>query len=262
MEPEPLLGRSLVLVAHPDDECVVCGGLLQRMSQPLVVFATDGAPFDPYFWKRYGSREAYAGIRAREAQIAMQAVGISQAEFLRRRDGSSFVDQELFRNLENAFTAVLAIARGFGAQVVLTLAYEGGHPDHDSCSFLAAWLGRELALEVWEAPVYHRTVDGAGVKQEFLMPAGDEVTLQLSSAELARKSAMWSAYQSQSFIDEFDPEVERFRVQPAYDYARPPHTGRLNYEAWQWKMTGAEVSRAFADFLSGRGAERHEATAD
>ena len=57
-------GRTLVLVAHPDDECIAFGALLQRIREPLVVFATNGSPADPYFWQKYGSREAYAEIAA------------------------------------------------------------------------------------------------------------------------------------------------------------------------------------------------------
>ena len=48
-----LLGRTLVLVAHPDDETAGCGALLQRMDEPIIVFATDGAPRDKYFWGKY-----------------------------------------------------------------------------------------------------------------------------------------------------------------------------------------------------------------
>jgi hypothetical protein len=54
----PLLGRTLVLVAHPDDETGGCAALLQRMQQPIVVFATNGAPDDEFFWGPFGSREA------------------------------------------------------------------------------------------------------------------------------------------------------------------------------------------------------------
>ena len=41
---DDLLGRTLVLVAHPDDECIAFGALLQRIREPLVVFATNGSP--------------------------------------------------------------------------------------------------------------------------------------------------------------------------------------------------------------------------
>jgi hypothetical protein len=39
------------------------------------------------------------------------------------------------------------------------------------------------------------------------------------------------------------------RPQMAYDYARPPHQGKTNYETWQWKMSAVEVSAAFEAFL-------------
>ena len=65
----PLLGRTLVIVGHPDDEAVGCGGLLQRMREPIVLFCTDGAPRDPFFWERYGSREAYARERREEVRL-------------------------------------------------------------------------------------------------------------------------------------------------------------------------------------------------
>src|SRR5438876_12216218 len=54
-----LLGRPLVLVAHPDDEALGCSALLQRAQSAAVIFATDGAPAVERFWAAYGSRQAY-----------------------------------------------------------------------------------------------------------------------------------------------------------------------------------------------------------
>jgi hypothetical protein len=34
-----------------------------------------------------------------------------------------------------------------------------------------------------------------------------------------------------------------------YDFARAPHAGVLNYEAWQWPIKGADLCRAFSGFL-------------
>jgi hypothetical protein len=48
------------------------------------------------------------------------------------------------------------------------------------------------------------------------------------------------------------------RPQIAYDYSRPPHDGKLNYEAWQWTMTGEDVARAFVEFLRARNIEKQE----
>src|ERR1035437_5873647 len=77
-----LLGTSLLVLAHPDDECVTYGALLQRMADPIVRFMTDGAPRDPYFWERYGSSEAYAPLRQQEARRALARIGVQRVEFV------------------------------------------------------------------------------------------------------------------------------------------------------------------------------------
>ncbi len=254
---DELLGRTLVLVAHPDDECIAFGGLLQRVREPLVVFATNGSPADPYFWGAHGSREAYAALRQREALASMNATGVKDVTFLADLPGGeTLVDQELFRNLWPAFDLLADIIRRRMTTAMLTLAYEGGHPDHDSCSFLAAQLAKLTALPCWEAPLYHRNEDGSGTFQEFLTPSGEEVNLRPTLEEVERKRRMCLAYSSQGdFLSRFDVTKEMVRPQIAYNYTRPPHAGKTNYETWQWKMTAAEVCAAFADFLRSSAAQ-------
>ena len=146
---DELLGRTLVLVAHPDDECIAFGGLLQRMREPVVVFATNGSPQDPYFWQQYGSREAYAGLRREEAFASMHAAGVKDVIFLPDMPGGEkLVDQELFRICARAYELLSELVTRRMVQALLTLAYEGGHPDHDSCSFLAAQLASALQHSV------------------------------------------------------------------------------------------------------------------
>lgn len=240
-----------MLVAHADDEAVGCGALLQRMREPMVVLATDGAPFDAYFWRAHGSREALAEVRSREAQAACAALGIRSPQYL-WGEGAPIVDQELFRNLPRAWEQLAALVHRERPQALLTSAYEGGHPDHDACAFLCHVAGREWQLPVWEVPLYHRSLDGVGVRQEFLAPNGSEVMIEPSAEELESKRQAWLAYESQrGMVEHFDPRIERFRPQPAYDFTLPPHSGVLNYEAWQWRMTGAEVATEFARFLQG-----------
>ncbi len=243
-----LLDRTLVLVAHPDDEAVGCGILLQRMHEAAVVFATDGAPEDPYFWGRFGSRSHYAGIREQEAMLALGAMRVSQVEFLR-----SIVDQQLHLHLEDAFAALAAASERLQPRALLTLAYEGGHPDHDSCSFLAHHLGARFSLPVWEFPLYFRDAAGAEVQIEFLETRGEEIILEPTPEELARKRTMLAAYASQAeTVQRFTAAREHLRPQAAYDYSRPPHPGTLNYEAWGWKISGADVCASFARFCQRR----------
>jgi LmbE family N-acetylglucosaminyl deacetylase len=240
----PLLGKTLVLIAHPDDEAVGCGALLQRMREPVVVFATDGAPHDPYFWEKYGSREAYAELRRQEARAALALAGVRHIEFLR------ITDQELFRRLRPARESLSALVRHYRPQALLTLAYEGGHPDHDSCSFLASVLARTLSLPAWEVPLYFRRSNNAILFQQFRSLNGAEVSLQPTAEEQKSKGGMLAAYASQGeMLKQFSAATEWFRPQAAYDYSQPPHAGVLNYEAWGWPIKGAEVSAAFVNFL-------------
>ncbi len=247
----PLLGRTLVIVAHPDDEAVTCGALLQRMAEPHVLFCTDGAPLDPYFWKAHGSRAAYSELRQKEARLANTCVGVTRVEFLRSpQTGEMVMDQHLFQHLPEAVEGIRRVIERARPDALLTLAYEGGHPDHDSCNFITFMLAREFALPAWEMPVYNLFHKEGRAFQTFMPSPDPAITLDPTAKEVARKRHMLEAYASQgSFLLKFDAVKESFRPMAKYDYARPPHEGVLNYEAWQWQMTGAQVSAAFANYL-------------
>ncbi len=246
----PLLGRTLAVVAHPDDEVIACGGLLQMAESAAVVFCTDGAPEDDYWWKKHGSRAAYARLRQQEARAAAAAIGVHDVFFLgdHERTPHEFADQNLYRVLDRAFDELLSITRGFQPDALVTLSYEGGHPDHDASGFLATRVGERLGVPVWEAPLYHR-IETVGHYQDWTCPTGESIDLVISGDALARKQAMLSQYRSQfTSLPNFKPELERFRPRAAYDYAQRPHPGRLNYEVWQWPMSGDDVADAFRRF--------------
>jgi LmbE family N-acetylglucosaminyl deacetylase len=248
-----LTGRTLVLVAHADDESVGYGALMQRMREAVVVIATGNAPRDPYFWQRFGSREAYQSIRREEARAAMRLAGAKELIMLADED-ERLEDQRLFLNLAAAYERLARVARRIKPEAIATLAYEGGHPDHDSCSVLGWRLGIDLKLPVWEAPLYHR----GNIKQDrkkiavqhFLRESGGEVRLEIDAAELERKRSMCAQYASQGdFLRVFDAGRETMRPQASYNYGKPPHEGETNYEAWQWWMSAREVCEQFRGFL-------------
>jgi N-acetylglucosamine malate deacetylase 2 len=244
-----LLGATVILVAHPDDEVIGFGALMRQMRRPVVVFATDGAPRDDYFWKQYGSREAYAEVRRKEAKAALAIVG-AEPIFLSDRVPGGIADQELFRRLPAAITAFAQVLAETRPDALLTLSYEGGHPDHDSACFIASIVGQRLAVPVWEAPLYHRHPDGSGAIQNFHQRSGHEVDLQVDDQAMRKKVEMFHTYKSQKLVlDGFRPEIETFRPIAAYDFTRRPVPWKLNYELWQWSMTGEEVAQAFAEYL-------------
>ena len=246
-----LLGRTLVIVAHPDDETIACGGLMQFMQKPCVAFATDGAPEEEFWWKKYGSRDAYARLRQQEARVALAAVGVEDVLFLRecQRRPHEFADQKLYRVLERAFEELKDFCVRFKPDALLTLAYEGGHPDHDCASFLTARLGQSLAIPVFEAPLYHRT-NGTPHFQEWTYDTGVSSEIEIKDEVLARKKVMLAQYRSQftTLSEGFKPSLERFRPQANYDFSRPPHPGKMNYEAWGWHVSAEDVCSAFVQF--------------
>jgi N-acetylglucosamine malate deacetylase 2 len=255
MDLSRLYERVLLIVAHPDDETGGCGVLLQRFRDATVVFCTDGAPMQPRFWADCGSRERYALTREAEARRAMAIAGTRHVWFLREAwQGDLFRDQELHRAVANAIRRVAAAVVRYRPQALLTSAYEGGHPDHDSCSFIANTIGATYGLPIWEMPLYHRASDGTLVCQQFRNGGTPECMIEPTDDEWQRKLDMLSQYASQPDLWTFiQSPVECFRRQPRYDYSRPPHEGELNYEAWRWPVTGTVLCEAFAHAVGAGG---------
>jgi len=247
----PLLGRTLIIVAHPDDEAVTCAALMQRMQEPHVLFCTDGAPLDAYFWKAHSSRERYSVIRQNEARMALSQVGVNSVQFLKTSRSEHVIDQQLFRQLPEAIEAASLVIRSLRPQTLLTLAYEGTHPDHDSCNFITSVISREQSLPAWEMPVY-RLFHSEHREFQTIIPAPEPaICLQPTPEEISRKRNALEAYASQGrFLLRFDSVEETFRPLPDYDYTQPPHQGMLSYEAWQWPMTGEQVCSAFEAYLN------------
>lgn len=247
--PAAFSGRTLVLVAHPDDE-TGCAGLLQRLRAPVVVFATDGAPVDPFFWSRYGSQQNYAAVRRYEARMALERVRAAKCEFLNDGVGSQrrFTDQQLYRALTPAFAAVSRLIRRHEPDAVIVPAYEGGHPDYYACSFLGSLVRRRMGLPVWEMPLYHRSEDGLLICQRFRQEVGTEQMLVLTPGEVQHRAAVLASYRSQNDLAEYVAAgAECYRPQPDYDYTSPPHAGTVNYQAWEWPISPAEVCACFSE---------------
>jgi len=249
-EIEKKFGRTLVVVAHPDDEAIGCGLLLQRLQHASIAFLTDGAPKDPYFWGKFGSRTAYANLRAEETRAALQGLRHVKTHSFGARD------QELVFHLDAALEWLRKMVVKERPESIVTHAYEGGHPDHDSCSFLCSIIEREFDLPVWEMPMYCRA-GGKLMRQHRLHSASETVTLSATKAEEQRKEQMLAAYETQDeFVRSFDMTAEKFYLQPQHDYSRPPHEGKLNYECWEWEIAGSDLCAAFGRVLDANQVQR------
>lgn len=241
--------RILVLAPHPDDEVVGCCAAIGRArragSRVAVFFLTDGVPpADALWpWQRNG-RGAWAARRREESERAAERLGIAVAGW-----------QDIpGRRLKSHIAATRARLRGLIASertdCLWAPAYEGGHQDHDVANFIASTVVREIP--VWEFSEYN--FRGGRVRsQEFPAARGDERALTLDPAEQAEKTRLLALYRSERRnLGYVRVEREIFRPLAAYDYAKPPHSGRPFYgrfwwAAWHPRVDGTrpeDVSRA------------------
>lgn len=208
--------KPLIVVAHPDDETIACAGLLQRVPGSLVVIATDGAPPGYRFDRRFGTLTNYSELRFQEAAHALGHVRQATLRRPVRRRGSYFVDQHLFQDLPGAVGAISKMAREFCPDAVVSHAYEGGHIDHDACSFVARQIAAALSVRQFEFPLYGAERAGTRAWQQFRDVRPDGFELRLNPTELACKTRMMAEYQTQPGVfSVFDPEIERFRLASA-----------------------------------------------
>jgi N-acetylglucosamine malate deacetylase 2 len=252
--------RVLLLAAHPDDETIGASAILGRWRDTSVAYLTDGAPRDRGLWSMggTGSRAQYAKLRRREAESALQLAGVAadRIQYL------GAVDQESVLQLAALREVLSALLRRHQPDILITHAYEGGHPDHDSAALLAAAASNGLrgqgraTPELLEMTSYHAR-NGRCCNSEFLPQSASQpgspgdLVIQLSPEEAARKAGMMNCYQSQQrILEAFPIGPERLRIAPDYDFGRPPHSGSLWYECMGWPTTGerwrALAGQAFA----------------
>jgi LmbE family N-acetylglucosaminyl deacetylase len=240
--------NSLLLAAHPDDETIGASACMCRLRNCAVVFLTDGAPRDPALRspRATGSRARYARTRHDEAVAALALAGVTPDRIL----FLGGVDQEAIHETPILAERFASLLPQIQPDIIITHAYEGGHPDHDAAALVAALCRKMLQQEkktvpeVLEMTSYHlrdgQCVTGEFLPQDWGQGSGkEEITLQLSPEERDRKEQMLSAYASQQVVlAGFSLGPERLRPAPVYDFTIPPHPGKLWYESLGWPMTG------------------------
>jgi len=223
-----LMRRTLLVTAHPDDEAIGAGILLQRLPAAALVCCTNGAPDTERFWREKGfhSREQYGEARRRELGEAAKRARLAFATML------DIKDQELYLHLPYAIDCVCERIREWQPESIVTHAYEGGHPDHDAASFVSSVAGARYSLPVWEMPLYHGP-SVAKVRQRFRDDSAEIVEIAGSPIELERKWQLWAAHASQlPVLQRFDINLpELFRPQPRYDYTSPADGARRDFSS-------------------------------
>ena len=197
----------------------------------------------------FGSLENYSTTRFQEATRALGHASNCSFQRLTKPDGSYFVDQHLFHDLDRALDSLCTIARAYSPDVLLCHAYEGGHIDHDTCSFIAMHCAAALSLRRFEFPLYWEDESGKSIVQQFRDTGAVPVELTLRAREISCKEKMLSEYKSQpALVSAFPLATERIRAATYTDFT-VSHCRQYSYRSWcRTRLRSRALLKKFARF--------------
>jgi LmbE family N-acetylglucosaminyl deacetylase len=230
------LGASFWLQHHP--------------SRCQVVHLTDGAPEERRLWPpgAPATRQAYAELRRAQAQAALRVAGLAPEQLW----SLGVKDLEAAHALVPAATRLALLLEALRPDVIVTHAYEGGHPDHDAAAFVA-W-GAQLLLRrsrvrvprIVEIASYHAAFGELRAGHFLQNASAPSLTLRLDRTKRALKARMLAEYA----VPSESRELERFRAAPEYDFTQAPHSGLLHYERLGWGLSGARWRALAAEAMA------------
>lgn len=205
------MATLLFVFAHPDDETVGCGGMMQRARarglRVVVITATCGQK-GKIRSPEIATAETLCQVRTQELMAAERLLGVDRGVFLGLPDGGlSKVP------LDDGRRYVEAVLRAEDADVLVSFGEDGltGHADHRA---VAAWsLAAHAArpgVALWQVAIGEERARSAPRALHTLPDAQISGTLDLTEGEWLRKEAAIALHRSQRFpFEESTPEIRR-----------------------------------------------------
>lgn len=136
--------HALFVFAHQDDEIAAATRILHFVRSGWtvsVVFLTNGE-----------GRRAASAVRDEESRMVLARLGVDLNRVLFAGSRERIPDGRLFEHLDRALALLDAHEQ---ADEVWTLAYEGGHQDHDAAHLVAVAFAARRNVACFEVPLYH-----------------------------------------------------------------------------------------------------------
>ncbi len=247
--------RCSVIVAHPADEVVGAGCLISKLVDVTVLHVTDGAPRDMQDARAAGFEALadYARARKEECLAALAIANVPDNRVVEL----DIPDQRASACLADLTKKISTFLQQAAADIVVTHAYEGGHPDHDATAFATHAALRLMRQNGFKPPVLfemglHPSEDFKAKVPDFLSEAERETTtLLLDDDAREMKRRMFACFETQrESLDNSPIGPEKFRQPLAYDFSTPPQKGKLHYEKFDWAPTREEWQSLACDALA------------
>lgn len=181
----------LVIVAHPDDETIGCGGSIAKLSRTnhikLIIMTTGNTGVDTVMKIR-----DIVSKRKKEANAVFRLLGVGDVSFLNNKT------QELEWTKENLWK-LTSIIRAFRPDIIVTHSKCDKHRDHRITSTLvteAAWKSGENIMPQCGKPIRITEVWA----MEITDPFTPDLVVGFSAKELAIKVNCLREYNSQKNI--------------------------------------------------------------
>ncbi len=215
------LERALCVFAHEDDEFGIAAKMGRMVKRGVDVWG---------IWTCGGNP-----TRNREATRAMTHLGLKEDRLIFQTIG----DFRTPSGLDAKIAQIAGLLEEHAFDQIYTLAYEGGHVQHDMAHFIAVQAAKRTAFrgQIYEFGLYNL----AGGKPNLfsIVPAVmPSIEVDMSQDELDAIVELVPFYPSQKHVTQGflvglsaeQKKRPRHRPRPNWDYTRPPHKGLLWFE--------------------------------
>lgn len=147
--------NTLIVLPHTDDEFALLP-LLKRISR----FNKKNIKIVYCAGKRKSTNN---NIRRKENSNVLKLIGLNHCKPIFLNDYFETNDTYLYKSAKNIFNYLENLNIEFNINQILTLNYEGGHPDHDALALIVDKFSKKYNLNVFYFPAYNP-------RKNFLIP--------------------------------------------------------------------------------------------